>query len=98
MNSTGEGDFRQWYDTVRGEQEDNLLPNLSELVRLLDIADGGQPDDRVLKPNPLWQPTEGERATTLKTTVEALTQGIDYAIISPEAAEAMLASLGVQND
>ena len=27
-----------------------------------------------------------ERATALKTTVEALTLGIDYAIISPEAA------------
>lgn len=97
MNSTGEGDFRQWYDTVRGEQEDNLMPNLSELVRLLDLAAGGQPDDRMLKPNPLWQPTEGERATTLKTTVEALTLGIDYAIISPAAAEAMLAQQGIQN-
>jgi len=97
MNSTGEGDFRQWYDTVRGEQEDNMMPNLSVLVRLIDLANGGQPDDRMIVPNPLWQPTEGEKATTLKTTVEALTLGIDYAIISPEAAEMMLAQQGIQN-
>ena len=39
-----------------------------------------------------------ERATALKTMAEALTLGIDYAIISPEAAEAMLAQQGIQND
>ena len=38
-----------------------------------------------------------ERAATLKTMVEALTLGIDYAIISPETAEAMLAQQGIQN-
>ena len=38
-----------------------------------------------------------DRAATIKTTVEALTLGIDYAIISPETAEAMLAQQGIQN-
>jgi len=95
QNATGESDIRQWYDTVKGEQEDKLLPNLSSLVRYLDLPAGGEPDDRMIAAAPLWQPTAQEQATTLKTTVEALSLGMDWGIIDADQAQQYLSNQGI---
>jgi len=95
QNATGESDIRQWYDTVKGEQEDQLLPNLSKLVRYLDLPAGGEPDDRMIAAAPLWQPTAQEQATTLKTTVEALSLGMDWGIIDADQAQQYLSNQGI---
>ena len=94
QNSTGESDTRNWYDSVRGEQEDKLLPNLRELVRLLDLADGGEPDDRVIECRPLWQESAKEQADTLKTYGEGLTLLVDYGLMSDDAARDILSGAG----
>jgi len=96
QNATGESDIRQWYDTVKGEQEDKLLPNLSSLVRYLDLPAGGEPDDRMIAAAPLWQPTAQEQATTLKTMMEAITLGLEWGIMTTEEAEQHLNTQGLK--
>jgi hypothetical protein len=87
MNATGEGDEREWYDTVSGEQEDKLMPNLTTLIYMLELSEGGQPNDRVVKCKPLWQMDEAQQATVRKTNVEAATMAVDYALIDDETAQ-----------
>lgn len=87
MNATGEGDASEWYDTVSGEQEDKLMPNLTTLVYMLDLAEAGQPSDRVVKCKPLWQMDEVQQATVRKTNVEAATMAVDYGLIDDDTAK-----------
>jgi len=94
QNATGESDARNWYDQVSGEQEDKLLPNLQELVRIMDLADGGEPEDRVIECAPLWQESAGEQATTLKTYGEGLTMLVDWGLMSDDAARDILSGAG----
>jgi len=94
QNATGESDARNWYDQVAGEQEDKLLPNVRELVRLLDLADGGEPEDRVIECAPLWQESAGEQATTLKTYGEGLTMLVDWGLVTDDAARDILSGAG----
>jgi len=99
QNSTGESDIRQWYDTVRGEQEDKMIPQLTELVRLLDVAAGqAEPEGRMVVPEPLWQPSKQEQVTTHKTAAETVSLLLDYGVIDPEAAEQYVASMGIDTD
>lgn len=88
MNSTGEGDQTEWYDTVASEQEDKLKPNLAALVDLIDRADGGAPSDRAIIANPLWQMDAQQQATIRKTNVEAATLAVDYDLVDQETAQA----------
>lgn len=90
MNATGEGDAREWYDTVSGEQEDKLLPHLVTLVYLLDLAAGGEPSDRVIVCKPLWHMDAKQQAEVRKTNVEAATLAIDYGLIDEETAQGWL--------
>ena len=94
QNATGESDARNWYDQVSGEQEDKLLPNLQELVRIMDLADGGEPEDRVIECAPLWQESNQEQATALKTYAEGLTLLVDYGMMEPDAAQDILSGAG----
>jgi len=96
QNATGESDIRQWYDSVRGEQEDRLVPPLFELVRILDLASGlQQPEGRAIVPEPLWQPSKQEQVTTHKMAAETASLLLDYGVIDPVAAERYIASIGV---
>ena len=94
MNATGEGDTKNWYDQVSGEQEDKLLPNVRELVRLMDVADGGVPEDRVIECRPLWQESAKEQADTLKTYGEGLTMLVDWGLMTDDAARDILSGAG----
>lgn len=96
MNATGESDAHQWYDTVSGEQEDKLLPNLREIVRLLDLAGGGEPADRKIEAKPLWQESAGEQAKTLDTLSKGLTLLVDYGLMTDDAARDTLANAGFE--
>lgn len=67
LSSTGESDMRNYYDRVKAEQNLFLRPRhdrLNELV--IRSALGDFPDDVSLVYNPLWQPTEIEKATIAK--------------------------------
>jgi len=87
MNATGEGDARDFYDAIASEQQDKLMPNVRQLVYLLDLANDGEPADRDVKANPLWQLDGAELSTTRKTNTEAATMAVDYGLIDDETAQ-----------
>lgn len=74
LNATGDSDITNWYDCIKAEQEDRLLPAVNALVRFLLISKEGPtrgkepPDWRVIF-KPLWQVTakEGAEIDKLKT-------------------------------
>jgi len=86
QNATGEGDIRNFYDLVKSEQEGNMLPPVRHLVRLLDISDGGEPEDRKVTPAPLWQPDAAEKAATLEQTARAVALLLDQGVIAEDEA------------
>ena len=99
QNATGDADFRAWYDTVKGEQEDTLIPALHHLVRLLDIAAGTpEVEGRAVMCHPLWQPSQSEQVSTHKTGAEVVALLMDFGIIGPEAAERYISGLGIDTD
>ena len=95
-NATGESDIRNWYDTISAEQETKMLPAVQRLVYLLDLAAGGEPENREVVCKPLWQPSSVEKAETLSKVAPALVSLVDYAIISGEAAQDILRGLGFE--
>lgn len=75
LAATGDADVRMWYDGLAKDQGLYIEPGLSYLVKLLCQAKNGPtkgkvPEDWSITFNPLWQPTESEKATTRKTMAE----------------------------
>lgn len=95
MNATGEGDARNWYDSIKSEQESKLLPNLNRIVYLMDLSDGGAPDDREIVPNPLWQPSQSEQSETQKRAMETVSIALEWGIMDTEAAQRYIESYGI---
>ena len=92
LNSTGDSDTYQYYDTVEAKQKTELLPILNRLVSIYSEW------KRVEKPkivfNPLEQMTEKEQAEVdeLKARTEKMKQEtyqgwIDMGVMTPEIAE-----------
>lgn len=74
MNSTGEGDLRNYYDRVQTIQELDISPAMAVLDRcLVRSALGRHPKGMHFNWRPLWQTTQKDRAEAGKITVETLT-------------------------
>ncbi len=75
LNATGDSDIRLYYDQISDAQDDDMLDQLTRLIRLSMLAADG-PTDGVLEEdwsiqfNPLWQPTEKEVVETRKSQAE----------------------------
>jgi phage-related protein (TIGR01555 family) len=67
-NATGESDVINFYDMIKGEQEDKILPHTRRLVDLVANAKEtkftGKLDEVRPKFKPLWQPDEKQVAET----------------------------------
>src|SRR5690606_10763026 len=60
LNATGEGDLRNYYDSVRSKQDLQIGPMLTPLDRII-MADAGVPGPEVWYDwKPLWQTSEKE--------------------------------------
>lgn len=71
LNSTGESDLRNYYDSVRVKQDLQIAPMLAPLDEILiRSALGDRPDDIWYDWKPLWTPDEKERAETQKVRAE----------------------------
>jgi phage-related protein (TIGR01555 family) len=87
MNSTGDSDFRAFYDRVAAYQTRVLTPMLLEIY---DMA-GDAPADLCLEWLPLWEPSEKEQADTklveaqvAKTEAEEYQVWITAQVLMPE--------------
>jgi len=74
LNSTGDSDWRNYYDSIRAEQESRLRPGIETVYRLLYRSVHGRevPESYGLHFRPLWQMTEPERATVTNTMTAAV--------------------------
>lgn len=85
LNATGESDIRGMYDRAKSKQENQLLPHLEKITTLLFPALGiKEPEDWSIHFNPLWQPSEKERADAREVQARTDQIYVDLQVISPE--------------
>lgn len=84
LNATGEGDLRNYYDSVRAKQDLQISPMLEPLDRVLR-ADAGIAEEAWYDWRPLWQPSEKERAETGRVMAETYAIELGAGAIDEEA-------------
>lgn len=96
LNATGEGDLRNYYDTVRQGQERDLRPILEKLLPVMCMsAWGAIPDDLDFEFNPIRDTSDEERAALIQQTASAIIQAYQAALISQKIALQELRDIGV---
>jgi len=86
LNSTGESDLRNYYDSIRSMQTLDIGPAMAWLDELLiREALGGRPTEVHYNWNVLWQPTAKEMADIGKTTADTLKTLVDTSLFNSEA-------------
>lgn len=103
MTASAESDLEAYYGFVSGIQIEMLSPALEKLVKLVQLCKDGpthgkELQDWTIKYNPLWEPTEKEKAETerinsenKKVVIEAVCSLLDRQIMSPDEAIKYLA-------
>ena len=88
LNSTGESDWRNYYDTVKQAQETRLRPGVERLYRVLYRSTFGRdvPKSFTIGFRPLWQMTDEQRATVTNTSTAAIVAAYEKAIIGRSTA------------
>jgi len=86
-NATGEADTRFYYDDIKSSQEDEVSPELEKLVRLLFIAQGGEPEKWSIQWNPLITPTPKEKAELYKINAEGDAVAVNSNVADPAELE-----------
>ncbi|WLA02801.1 DUF1073 domain-containing protein [Xanthomonas translucens] len=82
LNSTGEGDIRNYYDRISSGQELVLQPALQVLDEcLVRSALGARPPEVFYNWRSLWQTSDTERATIGKTTADTIKTIADTKLI-----------------
>lgn len=88
QNSTGDSDFRIWYDHVASEQNEKYKPHLETVTTMAAIAKDtgfrGNVEDLNIIFNPLWELTEKENADVHKVQAEADHTYIQDGVLQPE--------------
>lgn len=84
LNSTGDGDIRNYYDSINAKQKRHLLSPVGKVLRVLHKSVTGEmpPKGFTFKFNPLWQLSDSEKATTAKTVTETVTGAYEAGLIS----------------
>jgi len=88
LSATGASDIRFWYDNIRSEQVDRLQKNMEIITRLVMLSKSGPTGGKEIENwsiefNPLWQPTEKERAETRKMIAETDAIYINTGVLTP---------------
>lgn len=87
LNATGEGDLRNYYDTVKQWQEAVLRPVLEKLLPVMCMsAWGAVPDDLDFEFNPIRDTSDQERAGLIQQTASAIVSVYQAGIISQQTA------------
>jgi len=101
LNSTGDNDVRNWYDSVKSQQEDILTDPINKLLTVIKSAR----DSRV-KPdaksafvfNPLWQHSRQEIVAMQNQKAQTDQIYIQNGVYTPEAAHQHLIAGKVEYD
>ncbi|TJY12143.1 DUF1073 domain-containing protein [Lentilactobacillus buchneri] len=91
-------DVINYYDQIKSQQQNELKPQLMQIVRYLmyasDIADGYEDPDSLswdIEFNPLWDSDDETNSKVLLNNVQAATSAISAGIMDPDEAKTMLA-------
>ena len=88
LNSTGESDFRNYYDNVLALQENRLRDQVHLVLDLIyrHLFGEGLPQGFNFKFRPLWQLSGSEKAQAASTITDAVCKAVEQGIISPRIA------------
>lgn len=83
LNSSGESDWRNYYDHIKSEQESNLRPGIAKLNPVIYASTYGEqmPEDLEFDFAPLWQMSSVDKANIGKTTTESILGALDSGVI-----------------
>lgn len=86
LNSTGEGDLRNYYDSIATFQRLRLTPALQRLDEIMfkTALGGKRPADFYYEWSPLWKLSDKEKAEINKMTAEATDKYYNMGIIKTE--------------
>lgn len=95
LNSTGESDLRNYYESIASLQERLLRPALMKLIPIMAISCWGDiPDDFDIVFTPLMTPSQDSRASQIKTLSEIIFMAFEKRLISLDDAIAELKAQG----
>lgn len=88
LNSTGEGDLRNYYDSIKQQQERKLRVAVEKIYDVLYRSTFGDapPDNMTITFNPLWQVSDAEKATIAGSVTDAVTKASDSGLIDRHTA------------
>ena len=85
LNSTGESDVRNWYDTLAIKQQFKLRPLLNQFDQVMvRSALGFFPENYEFEFNPLWQQNDSEQAQTQLQQAQARNIYMQAGCLKPE--------------
>lgn len=89
LGATGDSEKSDWYDYVARQQETQLLPQLSQLVKYILLSKSGptrgvEPKNWRIEAKPLFQQTLKEKLETKKMQAEIDKVYIETQVLSPE--------------
>lgn len=98
MNATGESDLRNYYDLVEAERQQETVPQIEQLIRLLFLEREGaaraEPEAWRVEFPPLWQPTESEVRDNELKAMNMLAMGVNTGVLLEEEARSAIGENG----
>jgi phage-related protein (TIGR01555 family) len=80
--STGETDLRNYYDTIKQQQEKDLRSSVTKVYRAIAASEGIElPEGFRIEFNSLWQLSETEKATIAETTARTISSTEESGLI-----------------
>jgi phage-related protein (TIGR01555 family) len=104
MNSTGESDFRMYYDNIKAQQEATLRRPFETVIKVMWRSEFGTPSPKDLEFQfaPLWQMTAKDKSEIAKTNTETIVAANGAGLLPAPAAmkdlRAMASDLGVYSN
>ncbi len=86
LGDQGQSDLEQYYNCIEGEQERNVVPQVTKLARYLYLASGGEPKKWHVEPCALWTPTDAEVSENRKRDAETDASNITAGIYTADEA------------
>lgn len=87
FNATGEGDLKQYYDTLTEKQESYLMPILDKLIPVIFMSTLGEiPEDLDWKFNPVFQMEHKDMADLANVYSTQIIEAFNAGLISKEIA------------
>jgi len=86
LNATGESDIRFFYDRVAAYQREKLLPQLTQLIKIIfrTTGDKKEPPKWNVRFKPLWQESAKDRAQAMLVSAQADAIWLDRQVVSAE--------------